>query len=179
MRVDNVDEVTDTSRRVVRTIQMNMDAAGLVGESPGFAEPPRQGLYLANVFPVAQDGADQLHTITAVGGHGSSPLLFLAVDAAVIHDFPNSAVWGRYPVSVIIIPGNIDRAVQIMCGGFCCFLPGDPGKLDFQTESFRKHLPSFLAVFGAQNGGGHGAPRTWLRTMPQCLLGFYVTCYFS
>ena len=34
MRVDNVDEVTDTSRRVVRTIQMNMDAAGLVGESP-------------------------------------------------------------------------------------------------------------------------------------------------
>lgn len=58
MRVDNVDEVADTSRRVVRTIQMNMDAAGLVGESPGFAEPPRQGLYgsIMTTSPIRSSG---------------------------------------------------------------------------------------------------------------------------
>ena len=66
MRVDDVDEVADASRGVGSSVEMDMDAAGLVRKSSGFPEPSCQSLQLVNIFPVEQDGADQLHAVTVI-----------------------------------------------------------------------------------------------------------------
>ena len=39
VRVDDVDKIVDASGRMACPVKMDVDAAGLVGKSPGFAEP--------------------------------------------------------------------------------------------------------------------------------------------
>ncbi len=52
VRIDDVDEVADASWRMARAVQMDVDAAGMVGKPSGFAEPPCQSLHRVNIFPV-------------------------------------------------------------------------------------------------------------------------------
>lgn len=49
---NDVDEVTDASRGVVGAVQVDMDAAGCVGEAARFAEDPHQALQRVDVLPV-------------------------------------------------------------------------------------------------------------------------------
>lgn len=101
MRIDNVYEVADASRGVGNSVEMDMDAAGLVRKSSGFSEPPCQSLHPVNILPVEQDGADQFHAVTIISGDSPSPLFFLTMQAAIVHHFPNTPIRSGYFVGVV------------------------------------------------------------------------------
>ena len=66
MAGNDVYKVTDTSRRVVGSVQVDVDAAGRVGERSRFAETPHKPLQSVDVLPIEQHRADQFHTVFLV-----------------------------------------------------------------------------------------------------------------
>lgn len=66
---------------------VDVDAAGLVGEGPGLAERPHQFLQLRNVF-VGKDGADHFRAVAGGSVHDFAVHLFLRDQAGVVHGFP-------------------------------------------------------------------------------------------
>ena len=101
MAGDDVDKVTDTPDSVLRPVQVDVDAAGAVGKSPGLAQAAEQPLQGADILPVTQDGGDQLHAVT--GTRIDEPAVFftLADKAAVIHKFPGPPVRGPGLIGII------------------------------------------------------------------------------
>lgn len=152
MRVDDIHEIADAPWRMAGSVEMDVDAAGLIRKSPSFSQPSRESLYHVNILPIQQDWADQFHAVVTSGGYCPSPILFLAVNAAVIHQFPSAPIGCGDFLGIVIIPGNRSGAAEIMRDSFCCFFPADSSKLDLQTELFGKHLPSFLAACEAWEG---------------------------
>ncbi len=63
--MDDVHEVADRAWCVVLPIEVDVDAAGAVGEGSGFAQRPDDLLQVLDVLFVGEDRADQLNAVQA------------------------------------------------------------------------------------------------------------------
>jgi hypothetical protein len=61
--MDDVHEVSDRARCVGRSVEMDVDAAGAVGERSGLSERPDDLLQVLDVGLVGEDRADQLDAV--------------------------------------------------------------------------------------------------------------------
>lgn len=157
MAGNDVDEVADTPRRVVGPIQVDVDAAGRVGEAARSAQCPHQTLQDVNILTVKQNGADQFHAVAVGSGDDLPPAPVLADNAAVVHELPDSAVRGDDLVGVVVIPAQGDATAKILRGGFRRLASGDAGKLDLNAKMVGKHLtcPPFRQAQCQRHEGVH------------------------
>lgn len=144
---------------------MDVDTAGRVGEASRLAQGPHQPLQDVDVLIVEQDGADQFHTALSGRGSNTSPGPLLTENAAVVHTLPDSSVWCFDLVGVIVVVGQINRAIEILRDNVCRLVSGDTCKLNFYAEFVAKHLLSallFLRTCCHRTVRGH--PRVCLKT---------------
>ncbi len=52
MRVDDIHEIADAPWRMAGSVEMDVDAAGLIRKSPSFSQPSRESLYHVNILPI-------------------------------------------------------------------------------------------------------------------------------
>ena len=150
LRGDDVHEVADASRRVSRAVQMNVNAAGVVGEAARLAELADKLLQGFNVLLVGEDGADQLDAVGSARAPLVSVFLLLGADAAVAHELPNPPV--RCGDLLCVVVGSALRvgSVQVLGGDLRGLLSGDPRELDLDPESCGQHgvyLRCFLVLY--------------------------------
>ena len=88
---------------------MDVDTAGLVGESPGLAERPHQLLQFGNVF-IGKNGADHLGAVVRGCIHDFAIHFFLRNQAGVVHGFP-------FPSPVIL--GGVSIVGSAFMAAFC------------------------------------------------------------
>ncbi len=150
-RGNQVNEVTDAARSMLPSVQMDMDAAGIVRKTPGFPQPPDERLDAADILVITEDRADHLHTVAAVRADNPPALFLLASDTAVIHELPDPPIRRGYFVGFIVAAGIPCAAAQIFCGCTGRLFTGNAGKLHLNAKFVCKQLypTSFLI-------GGHG-----------------------
>ena len=131
---DEVDEVADGSWCMWLSVEMDMDAAGVVGDATSFSDAPDNVLQYPNIFPVSENGADQFTGIFITCGNQSATFSSAAGNTAVIHEFPFTPVGCLSDVTVVVIVSAAVAAIKILRYYFRRLLTGDPGKLDFDSE---------------------------------------------
>lgn len=83
---------------------------------------------------VKQNRTDQFHTAAAIGRYGPPPLLALAGDAGISHEFPDAPVRRCNTVRVVVVIGFAASAVQVLCGNLGCAAAGYACKLNLNAE---------------------------------------------
>ena len=99
---DDVDKVSQAPWGMACAIKVDVNAAGVVCKAASFSNPSYQLLQGIDVFLVSQNRADQLNTVIFPCCNFLSALLPLAVDASIVGEFPNSAVWGSNLLGVVV-----------------------------------------------------------------------------
>ncbi len=136
---DDVDEVLDALRCVVRSVKVDVNAAGGVGKSACLAEFSDQPLQSFDVLAVGEDGADHLDAVVSVRSDLVSVFLALGVDASVAHELPLASVGLSDFVGAVVSADVLASAVQVSGGGLCGGFSGDSGELDLDSKSCGKH----------------------------------------
>lgn len=154
---DDVDEVPDALRRVVRSVEVDVDAAGVVGEAACLAEFSDQTLQGFDVLAVGEDRADHLDAVVAVRSDLLSVFLALGVDAAVAHEFPLATVCLSDFVGAVVRADVFAGAVQESSCSFRGGFSGDSGELDLDSKSCGKHCV-YLSVCVCFPCGTHILP---------------------
>ncbi len=144
---DDVHKVPYALRRVVRAVQVDVNAAAAVGEGTRLAQPAHQFLQALDVLVVGKDGADQFNAVLAGGGDLAPALLTLAVDAAVAHDLPNPAIGGRDLLGVVIVAGTGDRTAEVFGRDLGGLAARDAREFNLNPESACKHCGFLLSVY--------------------------------
>lgn len=152
MAGDNVHEIANAPRRVINSIQMNMDATSGISEPARFTQTPHQTLQRVNIFPVKQYRADQLYTVSPGCGYDLSLFLPLTVDAAVIHKFPNSSIRSGDTLCIVIVAQRMPLSVQVSSGNIRRFLSGDACELDFDAKMIGKQTTCPHIVMAKRSG---------------------------
>lgn len=132
---DDVDKVSDTARRVLAAVEVNVNPAGFVHEPACVTELANQFLQGGNVLAVGKNGADQLHAVSLVRRNLSPGLAALATDAAVAHEPPNPTRRVRDLFGVIPVAGTFDRSAEVFRRDPSRLASGNAGKLNFNPKS--------------------------------------------
>ena len=154
---DDVDEVPDALRCVVRSVKVNVNTAGVVGEAARLAEFSYQTLQGFDVLAVGEDRADHLDAVVAVRSDLLSVFLALGVDAAVAHELPLASVCLCNFVGAVVGADVFAGAVQVSGCGLCGGFSGDSGELDLDSKSCGKHCV-YLSVCVCFPCGTHILP---------------------
>ena len=99
---NEVHKVPQAPGRMAAAVQMDVDAAGVVGKASGLFETADKPLECSDVLTVGKDGADQLHAVAASGIDDPAALFLLAVDAAIGHELPDTLVRRGHGISAVI-----------------------------------------------------------------------------
>ena len=132
--VDDVHQIAQGLRGVAPLADVDVDAAGAVGDRARFPQGPDDGLHRLDVFPAA-DGADDLGSLIAG-----------ARDGAVGDDAPAPAVLADDAPLVVTAAGVPDCAAAGDGGRDDAgrLLAGDVVELDFDAESLVFHGANLL-----------------------------------
>lgn len=154
---------------MVAAVQMDMDAAGVVGKAPGLFETANKPLERSDVLTVGKDGADQLHAVATSGINDPDALFFLAVDTAIGHELPDTSVRGNDLISTVVPAGHPQRSAQELRGGLRRLFPGDAGELDLNAEFVAEHFYILASFLLARMYAGSAMHAEILRTSrPRC-----------
>ncbi len=101
-RGDDVHEVADRARGVRCSIEVDVDAAGVVGKGPGLAKGSDDLLQAFDVGLVGEDRADQLDAVQSRCTLFDPSGLGFASDGSVVGELPFPAVKGLQFVGVVV-----------------------------------------------------------------------------
>ena len=129
---EEVHEAGHGFRSVVRTIHMDVDPGGAVGDCPGRSQLPHDFLQVFHVI-VLKDRGHDLAGVFAAGGDGSAVLLSLALDGSVAHALPGAALAVGGAVGSIVGSEVGGLCAVVLGDDLCGLLSGDAGKLNLYS----------------------------------------------
>ena len=80
-----------------------MDATSIVREATSFTQVPDDFLQGSDILLIGKDGTNQFTRVFPACGYDPRSLPAPTADAAVVHDFPVSTVWGGDDICVVVV----------------------------------------------------------------------------